>query len=204
MSTQRIEHTVQEYTYKRPKRAREDVEFPLAPETSKSRQEDGTDSRDATRGRILALLRQVEGEGQGSLSFADVIAHHEAVQSRWNSEVGEDLAELGVNVDAVFRLMYDPAGVVTVAGGHSDQEMIDSYFIANPGKVRELGEILQYGRLASAAGTGLNRNELEQPRSAEAMTEWYASNVNPASLSGGGGMLFGAGGTVYRGLDIRV
>ena len=204
MSTQRIEHTVQEYTYQRPKKTREDVEFTLGPESSKNRQEDGTDSRDSARGHILSLLRQVDGESEGSLSFADVIAHHEAVQSGWNSEVGDDLAELGVNVDAPFRLMYDPAGAVTVAGGHPDQEMIDSYFTANPGKVRELGNILQYGKLASAAETRLNRSELEQPLSAEAMTEWYATNVDPATLSGGGGMLFGAGGTVYKGLDIRV
>lgn len=202
MSTQRIEQTVQEYTYQRPKRTREDVEFSLGPETSKSRQEDGADSRGSARGHILSLLRQVEGEG--TLSFADVIAHHEAAQSRWNSDVGDDLAELGVNVDTVFRLMYDPAGVVTVAGGHPDQEMIDSYFTANPGRVREFGDILQYGKLASAAETRLDKSGMEQPLGAEAMTEWYASNVDPATLSGGGGMLFGAGGTVYKGLDIRV
>lgn len=204
MSTQRIEQTVQGYTYQRPKKAREDVEFPLAPEQSKTRQDGDSGSGDGARGRIRSLLDRVEGDRDGAASFADVIACHESLQSGWNAAVGEDLAELGVNVGVPFRLMYDPAGVVSVAGDHPDREMIESYFTANPGRVRELGDILQLGRLASTAETRLSRAELDRPMAAGAMTEWYAANLSPGTLFSGGGVLVGAGGTVYRGLDIRV
>ena len=204
MSTQRIEHTVQGYTYQRPKRTREDVEFPLGPEQSKSRQDEGADSREAARGCILGLLRKVEADAEGDLSFADVVAHHEAVQSQWNGEVGDDLAELGVNTDVPFRIMYDPAGGVTVVGDHPDREMIDRYFVANPARVREFGEIFRYGRLASATEARLGPGEMEQTPGVEAMASWYAANMDTASLSGGGGIVVGGGGTVYKGLDIRV
>lgn len=204
MSTQRIEQTVQGYTYQRPKKAREDVDFPLGTEQSKSRQDQGDGARDLARGQILSLLNRVDGATGGGLSFADVIAHHEAVQSRWTGEVAGELAELGVNVDTSFSLMYDPAGMVTAAGGHPDSEMINSYFVANPGRVGELGDILQYGKLASVAEAQLSQSEKDQAVSVEAMAGWYAGNMDIASLSSGGGMPFGAGGTVYKGLDIRV
>lgn len=204
MSTQRIEQTVQEYTYKRPGKSREDVEFSLDPETSKSRRDDGFDSRDSLRERVLCLLEKVDGESGRGLSFADVIARHEEAQKRWNREVGDDLAELGVDVTTPFRLLYDPAGVVTVAGPHPDKEMIDAYFTANPGRGDELGDILGMGKLASAARAGLSRSEQTRPVSAEAMAAWYADNLSPGALSGGGGLLFGPNGSVYRGLDIRV
>lgn len=204
MSTQRIEHTVQGHTYQRPKRTREDVDFSLGPEQSKSRQDDGADSRETARGCILSLLRKVEADTGGELSFADVIAHHEAVQSRWNGEVGDDLAELGVNTDVPFRIMHDPAGGVTVVGEHPGREMIDRYFVANPALVREFGEILQYGRLASAAEARLSPGEMEQTPGVGAMAGWFVTNMDTASLSGEGGIVVGGGGTVYKGLDIRV
>ncbi|MBG0790796.1 MAG: hypothetical protein H0S80_09890 [Desulfovibrionaceae bacterium] len=204
MSTQRIEQTVQGYTYQRPKKAHDDAEFPLGPEQSKTRQEGEGGSGDTARGRIRSLLNRVDGETGGAISFADVVAYHEAAQSGWNGEVGADLEELGVNVDVPFRLMYDPAGAVAVVGDHPGGEMIDSYFTANPGRVRELGDILHLGRLASAAETRLGRGEMEQPMAVGAMTEWYAANMDPAALFSGGGVLVGAGGTVYRGLDLRV
>lgn len=204
MSTQRIEHAVQGYTYQRPKKARADVDFPLGPEQSKKRQEDAADSDGDVRGHVQALLAQVPGNTKNWIAFADVVAHHEALQAQWNREVDNDLSDLGVNTQVPFRMIFDPAGTVTVAGDHPDKDMIERYFSTNPARVRELGDILKFGRLASAAENMLASSEMGQPLKIEAMAWWYSSNMDTSSLFSGGGMLFGAGGTVYRGLDLRV
>lgn len=204
MSTQRIEHTVQGYTYKRPQRTNEDAEFPLGPEQSKSRQEETPDSRDGVRGVIRSLLDQVPGKEEDRHSFKEIVEHHESMQRAWNEEVGHDLEALGVDISTPFRLMYDPAGAVTVAGDHPGKEMINAYFTTNPGRVEELGDILQVGKLASAAEARLAPQEMEQSLQTEAMAWWYSANMDTSTLFSGGGLLFGTGGTVYKGIDIRV
>nr|WP_287410612.1 hypothetical protein [Pseudodesulfovibrio sp.] len=204
MSTQPIEQTVQGYTYKRPKRTQGEADFSLGPEQSKKRQETDADTQGSVRDHIRALLSKVADVGDDRVSFKAVSDYHDALQSGWNRDVSDDLADLGVNVSAPFRLSYDPAGGVTVAGDHPHREMINAYFSTNPARVNELGEILQFGKLAGVAESRLSPQDMEQTLQTEAMAWWYASNMNTTSLFTGGGMMFGAGGVAYKGLDIHV
>jgi len=204
MSTQPIEQTVQGYTYKKPKRVQDDAEFPLGPEQSKKRQETSVETGGDVRNFIRGLLSQVESGEDGRLSFKDVVEHHASIQSGWNSAVKDDLGQLGVDTSSPFRLMYDPAGSVTVVGEHADREMIDRYFSTNPDRVKEMGDILQFGRLASAAESRFSMQDMDQTLQTEAMAWWYSSNMDTTTLFAGGGTVFGSGNTPYKGLDIHV
>nr|WP_321513912.1 hypothetical protein [uncultured Pseudodesulfovibrio sp.] len=204
MSTQPIEQTVQGYTYKKPKRAQDDAEFLLGPEQSKKRQENTVETRGDVRNYIRGLLSQVESGDDGRLSFRDVVDHHALIQSSWNNAVKNELGQLGVDTLSPFRLMYDPAGAVTVVGDYGDREMIDRYFSTNPGRVREMGDIIQFGRLASTAESRLSVQDMDQTLQTEAMAWWYSSNMDTTTLFAGGGTVFGAGNTPYKGLDILV
>jgi len=153
---------------------------------------------------IQAILNRIPAGDDNRLSFKDVVDHHDTLQSTWNREVSDDLSNLGVAVSSPFRLMYDPAGAATVAGEHRDKEMINAYFTTNPSRVNELGESIRLGKLASGAQDRLSPNEMEQTLPPDAMAWWYVTNVDTSTLYTGGGLLFGAGGGVYKGVDIRV
>ncbi|OIQ52213.1 hypothetical protein BerOc1_00687 [Pseudodesulfovibrio hydrargyri] len=204
MATQPIEQAVQGYTYKRPRRSASDGEFPLGPEQSKTRRDDGSASGSVLRGYLRDLLSTASPDAGGQLTFADVENRHAELLETWTDEVKADLEGLGVNTATVFRLLYDPAGSAAVAGEHPDKDMINAYFAANPDRVRQLGQALQFGKLAASARNGLPEQDMTRPLSAEAMANWYAANMPPQSLFAPGGVVVGAGAAPYKGLDIRV
>lgn len=204
MSTQPIEHKVYGYTQRQPRKPREDVEFPLGSEESKKRQTEVAKPGSGGKSQIGKLLAGVAPKLGGRVSFSDISKYRDQAQAAWNEEVAEDLQNLGVDVNTSFRLMYDPAGAVSVAGEHLDKDMINAYFTTNPSKVNELGEILQYGKLVSVAEDQLSSQEMNQTLSIGAMAQWYGANMDTSTLLSGGGIVFGSGGAVYKGLDIRV
>jgi hypothetical protein len=204
MATQPIEQAVQGYTYRRPRKSASDGEFPLGPEQSKTRRDDAPASGSVLRGYLRDLLAAASPDADGQLAFADVEARHAELLESWNGEVKADLEDLGVDTATVFRLLYDPAGSATVAGEHLDKDMINAYFAANPERVRQLGQALQFGKLAAAARNNLSEQDMARPLSAEAMANWYAANMPPQSLFAPGGVVVGAGAAPYKGLDIRV
>ncbi|RWU02440.1 hypothetical protein DWB63_16155 [Pseudodesulfovibrio sp. S3] len=180
------------------------MHFPLNAEQSKNCQAEIPESGAGVRAYIRDLLSGVVSGSDDRLSFTEVVDHHSSLQSDWNREVEADLGELGVDTSTPFRLLYDPAGAALVVGDHPDKEMINAYFTANPGRVRELGETLQFGSLASTAQSKLTPADMDQPLHTEAMAWWYTANMDAHTLFSGGGVVFGAGGTAYRALDIRV
>lgn len=204
MPTQPIDHTVQGYGYKQSRRTQSDVDFSLGADQSKNRHDSGENPDASARQLIQSILGSVPSRSTDSLSFREIVEYYESLQSEWNRAVNDDLVELGVAVTTPFRLMYDPAGAITVAGEHGDKEMINAYFIANPGRIDELGESFRLGKLADTAQNRLTPGEMGQSLQVEAMAMWYASNMDPSSLYQGGGLLFGSGGGIYKGLDIMV
>jgi hypothetical protein len=204
MATQPIEQAVQGYTYKRPKRSASDSEFPLGPEQSKTRRDDGPASGSVLRDYLRDQLSIASPDADGQLTFTDVETRHTELLETWNDEVKADLQGLGVDTATVFRLLYDPAGSATVAGEHPDKAMINAYFAANPERVQQLGQALQFGKLTAAARNSLSEQDMNTPLSAEAMANWYAANMNHQSLFAPGGIVVGAGVAPYKGLDIRV
>ena len=91
-----------------------------------------------------------------------------------------------------------------MAGDHGSREMITAYFATNPERALELGEVLQFGKLAGVAEGKLTPQDMSQTLQTEAMAWWYSSNMDTGSLFSGGGVLFGTSGVAYKGLDIRV
>jgi hypothetical protein len=204
MATQPIEQAVQGYTYKRPKGSASDSEFPLGPEQSKTRRDDGPASGSLLRGYLRDLLSTASPDADGQLTFAEIEIRHTELLETWNDEVKADLQGLGVDTATAFRLLYDPAGSATGAGEHPDKAMINAYFAANPERVQQLGQALQFGKLAAAARSTLSEQDMNTPLSAAAMANWYAANMNHQSLFAPGGIVVGAGVAPYKGLDIRV
>jgi hypothetical protein len=204
MATQPIEQAVQGYTYKRPRKSVSDSDFPLGPEQSKTRRDDAPASGSVLRGYLRDLLSTASPDADGQLTFADVETRHTELLETWNDEVKADLQGLGVDTATVFRLLHDPAGAATVAGDHPDKDMINAYFAANPERVHQLGQALQFGKLAAAARNSLSEQDMTRPLSAEAMANWYAANMPPQTLFVPGGVVVGAGAAPYKGLDIRV
>ncbi|WP_338667561.1 hypothetical protein [Pseudodesulfovibrio methanolicus] len=203
MATQPIEQAVQGYTYRRPGKAASDSEFPLGPEQSKNRREDAP-SGSVLRGYLRDLLSAAFPDETAQLTFADVEVRHGELLETWNDEVKDDLESLGADTATVFRLLYDPAGSVAVAGEHPDKDMINAYFTANPDRVRQLGRALQFGKLAAAARNNLSERDMTRPLSTDAMAWWYSTNMTSHSLFAPGGVVVGAGAAPYKGLDIRV
>jgi hypothetical protein len=204
MATQPIEQTVQGYTYKRPRKSTSDSEFSLDPEQSRTRRDDTPASGSVLRGYLRDLLATAVPDDTAQLTFSDVEARHTELLETWNDEVKADLEDLGVDTSTVFRLLYDPAGAATVTGDHPDKDMINVYFAANPERVQQLGQTLQFGKLAAAAKNSLSDRDMARPLSADAMAWWYSTNMNPQTLFSPGGVVVGAGTAPYRGLDIRV
>jgi hypothetical protein len=204
MATQPIEHAVQGYTYRRPGKAASDSEFALGPEQSKTRRDDAPASGSVLRGYLRDLLSTAVPDDGAQLTFADVEARHTELLETWNDEVKADLEALGVDTATVFRLLYDPAGSATVTGDHPDKDMINAYFAANPERVRQLGQTLQFGKLAAAARNSLSDRDMTRPLSPDAMAWWYSTNMNSQTLFSPGGVVVGAGTAPYKGLDIRV
>ena len=204
MSTQPIEQAVQGYTYKRSRKTVSDSEFPLGPEQSKNWREDTPASGAVMRGYIRDLLATAAPDNGRELTFADVEARYDEMLRTWNDEVEADLENLGVDTSAAFRLLYDPAGSAAVVGEHSDREMINAYFSANPDQVEQLGRTLQFGKLASVARNSLSEQDMNRRLSTDAMAWWYSTNMNTQDLFAPGGIVVGAGAAPYKGLDIRV
>jgi hypothetical protein len=204
MATQPIEQAVQGYTYKRPRKSASDSEFPLGPEQSKTRRDGAAAAGSVLRGYLRDLLSTAVPDDGAQLTFADVETRHAELLETWNDEVKTDLETLGVDTSTVFRLLYDPAGSATVAGEHPDKDMINAYFAANPERVRQLGQALQFGKLAAAARNSLSDRDMARPLSTDAMAWWYSTNMNSQSLFASGGIVVGAGVVPYKGLDIRV
>ncbi|WP_319584259.1 hypothetical protein [uncultured Pseudodesulfovibrio sp.] len=204
MATQPIEQAVQGYTYKRPKKSASDSEFPLGPEQSKTRRDETAASGSVLRGYLRDLLSTASPDSDGQLTFADVETRHTELLETWNDEIKGDLQGLGVDTSTAFRLLYDPAGAARVVGEHPDKDMINAYFSANPERVQQLGQALQFGKLSAAAQNSLSEQDMNRPLSAEAMANWYATNLSSQTLFAPGGVVVGAGTAPYRGLDIRV
>lgn len=205
MPTQRIEHNVYSYSQKQPRRPQSDADFPLAPESSKKRHGDVTDSSAAVRDRIQIILSDVPKRDGKTLSFQDVVDYRDTIETEWDRGIGDDLKELGVDMTASFRLMHDASsGKVRAIGDHPDKAKIDGYFESNPERADEFRIILQLGKLASVAQGKLTPKDMNQTLQIEAMAWWYQANMDTASLFQGGGVVFGAGGSAYKGLDIHV
>ncbi|BCS87928.1 hypothetical protein [Pseudodesulfovibrio sediminis] len=204
MPTQPIDHTVQGYGYKQSRRTQSDVDFSLGADQSKNRHESGENQDANTRQFIQSILSNVPSRSAGSVSFREIVEQYTALQSDWNRAVCDDLAELGVKVTAPFRLMYDTAGSISVAGEHGDKDMINAYFTANPSRIETFGEAFRLGKLADIAENRLTPSEMGQSLQVEALSLWYASNMDISTLYQGGGLLLGSGGGIYKGLDIMV
>lgn len=205
MSTQPIEHKVYSYTQKQRKRPQADVDFPLAPEQSKTRHEEAPDSKGTVRNHIQALLSDIpKGDGD-RLSFQDVVNYRDSLETEWDQTVNSDLKAIGVDVTAKFRLMHDSStGKATASSDHPDKARIDAYFAANPDRADDFEKIIQLGKLANVAENKLAPQEMQQTLQTEAMAWWYQSNMDTTSLFMGGGVVFGMGTSAYKGLDIRV
>lgn len=205
MATQPIEHKVYSYTYKKPRRPQEDVDFPLGPEQSKKRQDDAPQTGSGVRGHIRALLANVPRRDDGRLSFKDVADYRDAVEAGWDRSVNAALTGLGVDVSRPFRLMTDPStGAVTAGSDHPDKGRIDNYFASNQDKAEEFTRIIQLGKLVDTSDKRLTPDEMEQTLPLDAMAWWYQTNMDNGALFKGGGVVFGAGGSAYKSLDIRV
>ncbi len=205
MSTQPIEHKVYSYTHKQPRRPQGDVDFPLAPEQSKKRHVEVQDSRGAVRDRIKNILSEIPKRDGNRLSFQDIIDYRDALETEWDQTVGDDLKKFGVDMSVKFRLRHDAAtNDVSASVDHPDKARIDAYFAANPDRADEFRTVIQLGKLVEVAENKLSPQDMNQTLQTEAMAWWYHSNMDTAALFNGGGVVFGAGSSAYKGVDILV
>lgn len=205
MSTQPIGHKAYNYTYRKPQKAQEDVDFPLGPEQSKKRQETVGAPSASARDRIQVLLAEIPRRDGNKLSFLDVKKFRDSLEKDWDARVFGDLSSMGVDMNRKFRLTDDPlSGEVAANGDHPDKAKIDQYFYSNSDVADDFKSLLQLGKLVDAADRKLAPQELETQLSPEAMAWWFDSNIESASLFSGGGIIFGMGSSAYKGLDIRV
>ncbi|MGL1861587.1 MAG: hypothetical protein OCC46_03585 [Pseudodesulfovibrio sp.] len=205
MSTQPIEHKGYGYTYKKPRKPHEDVDFQLGPEQSKKRHEEVADSGPTIRDRIRNLLADVPRSDGTKLSFKDIVDHRDALEKDWDAAVAGDLTTLGVDMSVKFRLMHDPTtGEVQAHVDHPDKMKIDQYFASNPEMADDFENMLQLDKLIDVARRRLAPQEMDQTLEPEAMAWWFQTNMDTTSLFTGGGVIFGQGSSAYKGLDIRV
>lgn len=205
MSTQPIEHKGYGYTYRKPRKPQDDVDFPLGPEQSKKRQSESEHSRTTIRGRIGALLSDIPRGDDNTLTFNDIVAYRDSLEKDWDAVVSSDLAGLGVDVDRKFRLTHDPSsGKVKADSDHPDNQKIDQYFVSNQDMADDFEAILQLGKLVDVAERRLSPTDMGLSLTPEAMAWWFENNMDAASLFSGGGIIFGMGASAYKGLDIRV
>jgi hypothetical protein len=205
MSTQPIEHKGYGYTLKQPRRHREDVDFPLGPESSKKQQETASKSGFGVRDRIRQLLADVPRQNDNRLSFMAIRDYRDVLEKGWEVTVSTDLRSMGVDVDRKFRLTLDASSQSVVADNdHPDKLRIEQYFLSNGDKSVDMDSLLQLGKLVDVAEQKLSPDQMTQTLDAEAMGLWFQSNMESSALFRGGGMVFGLGGAAYKGLDIRV
>jgi len=203
--TQPIGNKVHSYAYKQPGRPRGGIDFPLAPEQSKTRHAEVPESKGVIRDRIQVILSDIPKRDGNRLSFQDVVDYRDSLKVEWDRGVGEELKALGVNMSVKFRLMHDSStGGVTASSDHPDKARIDAYFAASQDRANEFRKIIQLGKLVSVAGNKLAPQEMQQTLQTEAMAWWYQANMDTTSLFTGGGVVFGMGNSTYKGLDIRV
>ncbi len=205
MSTQPIEHKGYSYTYSKPRKTQEDVDFPLGPEQSKKRQETTVAAPASARDRIQALLDDIPLKGNNKLSFQDVKEYRDSLERDWDARVAGDLAGLGVNMSIKFRLTHDPSsGQVVASADHPDKGKIDQYFVSNSEVADDFKDVLKLGKLVDAAERRLSPQEMETELAPAAMAWWFDSNTDTATLFSGGGVVFGMGSSAYKGLDMHV
>lgn len=205
MPTQPIGNNIHSYAYKQSKRSQENVDFSLAPEQSKTRHQEVSESKGAIRGRIQVILSDIPKRAGSRLSFQDVVDYRDNLKIDWDRGVSDDLKALGVNMSEKFRLMHDPGtGDVTASSDHPDKARIDAYFAANQDRADDFQKIIQLGKLVGVAENKLAPQEMQQTLQTEAMAWWYQANMDTASLFSGGGVVFGMDSSSYKGLDIRV
>jgi len=205
MATQPIENTGYGYAYSRAKKTKTDVDFPLGPEQSKKRQDEGVESKATVRDRIRALLLDIPKGDNNRLSFNDIVTHRDSMEKDWDAVVGGDLKSAGVDMSTKIRLMHTPgSGGVAANADHPDKNKIDQYFATNPELADDFERVLQLGKLVDVAERKLAPQEMDQTLETEAMAWWYQSNMDTATLFTGGGIVFGMGSSAYKGLDIRV
>jgi len=203
--TQPIEHKAYGFINTQARRTRSDAEFSLDLDQSINRQEEAAAPSASARNFIETLLSEVPAGEDGRISFYDVVAYKGALESQWDSEINDGLARLGVDMSRPFRLMIDPSsGKVTAGSDHPDKARIDAYFAANHDKETDFRKIVQFGKLADHAQNSLSDSEMEERLVPQAMAWWYRNNMDTSSLFTGGGVIFGSGGSSYKGLDIRV
>ncbi len=205
MSTQPIGHKEYNYTYRKPKKTQEDVDFPLGPEQSKKRQETPVVPTASVRDHIQALVDKIPRRDGNKLSFLDVKNYRDSFEKDWDARVSGDLLSLGVDMSRKFRLAHDPAsGEMLANADHPDKMKIDQYFISTPDMADDFKSGLQLGKLVDTAERKLAPQEMETELTPEAMSWWFDANMDSVSLFSGGGIIFGMGSSAYKGLDLRV
>lgn len=205
MATQPIEHKGYNYAQPQTKKAREDVDFPLGGEQSKTRHNEVAEQACTACDQIDLLLREIPKNGSNKLSFQDVVSHRDSLEQQWDRQVRSDLFGVGVDLSSSFRLVYDPStGSVTASSDHPDKLRIDQYFISNQDRADDFRKRLSLDKLVDVAERSLSEADMSRPIDEESMTNWFQNNMETASLFSGGGIVFGMGQSTYKGLDIRV
>ena len=203
MPTQPIEKTTRAQEYGVSEREANGTPFELHRDDECGR-EDASNPTEERSGLVEALL-DLMADADGLVSFQDVADYREALEDRWDRRVAADLTAAGVNVSRRFRLtLDDESGHVTANDEHPHSRLIDDYFRTTPDAAQEFQRLVQLGKLADAPRRRLTARAREERLPAAVVAAWYHRNMDTASLSLGGGLLFGQGRSTFTGLNIRV
>lgn len=204
MPTQPIEHAEYNYTQTRSRKSSGDVHFSLGAEESNNRRPEEMPESSAYD-LLAATVADVKDANGGELSFSRLSAYLDLMEARWDRSVRADLFSMDVDLSTDFRLVYDPAaGTVVASSDHPDQRRIDQYFMSNREQVEAFKQRLVLDKMVDAAKRSVPEDAIDTPISIEEMIDWFRFNMDTASLFSGGGIVFGKGRSVYRGLDMRV
>ena len=179
----------------------------LLEQAKKTSQENASGKSSGIGTEITALLSKVPKGDDNKLSFQDVEDYREALGKVWDKDVMADLAALGVDISQEMPMTYDvDTGMVTVASGTKDKEIIDQYFEDNPDVVSRFYDIVQLGKLTSTSQSSLSQEQRLQNIELQTMAWWYEGNTDLQSWFDGGGLLAlqGQASASYTGLNLRV
>lgn len=155
--------------------------------------------------KISDLMKELSDRGLSRLSFEDIQKQRKAIESTFDEEVREELKALGVDTDTKFQLIFDEStGRIVVGNDHPDKKIIESYFAANPERVKQFNTILDLQQVEELAQNRLEPQQFKKQITQQSMAFWLNQNGQSDMFSGIRGIMFDIENSYMRSLNMRV
>lgn len=174
-------------------------------ESSSSSSGKGSATDPVVQQKVSDLMAELSKSGFSKLSFKDIKAQREAIEKQFDKEVREELKALGVDTDKKFQLIYDESsGKIVVGNDHPDKKVIESYFAANPERVKQFNVILDMQQVEELAQNRLEPQQFRAKITQQSMAFWLNQNAQSDMFSGIRGIMFDIENSYMRSLNMRV